>query len=212
MNSGKTLYMTYLLYKEFRKGKKIITNYHVNFPHYEINRDFLFFLGERNVVLQNVCFGLDELWIWLDCREAMENKVATYFFLQSSKDDSHIYLTAQNNGQNEKRLKENINMLSVCDRYLYNPEKHCYEKIVSPQRILPKEFWSKLRIKIIEYENRNYYIFSDFLPTGNVYFLKAQEAFSLYDTKQKIRRKEDHGPGDLTQLVADTKPNSTNST
>lgn len=182
--------MTLLLYFEYLRGKDIITNYHVNFPHYEINRDTLMDWGNKSISIKNTAFGFDELWIWLDCRDAMSNKVATYFFLQSSKDDMNIFMTSQDNSQNESRLRNNMHLLSSCDRVVWNPETKKYERITSKKRFLPPEMQERLFIRVKEYEKRNYYIFSDYLPTGNTRYIRAPKFYWLYDTTQKIRRQK----------------------
>ena len=148
MNSGKTLVMVYYGYKAYRQGYTIYTNFHVNFPHILINRDFVFYLGQEQPSLENTCFLLDELWIWLDCRDALSNKVATYFFLQSSKDDSLIYITSQAFSQNDKRIKENYHRLSMCNRQILKNDGKYYN-ISEDRRFLPEHINQRLYIRNI---------------------------------------------------------------
>jgi len=185
MNSGKTLYMTYLLYKDFLAGKSIFTNYDVNFTHNKINRDFLFYLGQKNYTFDNISMGLDELWILLDSRKSMENTTSTYFFNQSSKDDSRIYFTSQHNKQNDSRLRDNLHKISVCNRCILINGK--FKLIDSEERFLDKKYIDILYIQITEYKRINYYGTSDLIASKR-HYLKAKPLFNLFNTRQKIRR------------------------
>ena len=145
MNSGKTLYMTYKLYIAYCSGKTIITNYDLNFPHYKINLDWLKSLASNDeTVLDNVAMGFDELWLWMDSRSSGANKVGTYFFLQSSKDDTEIYMTSQHNGQLDIRLRNNMHKISQCSRVLKINGK--YVEIDEENRFLPEKYRPHLYI------------------------------------------------------------------
>ncbi len=184
MNSGKTLIMTYYGYKAHKQGYKVYSNYGVNFPHVLINRDFIFYLGQEQPNLGNSCFLLDELWIWLDCRDAVANKVATYFFLQSSKDDSKIYITSQAFSQNDKRIKENYHRLSICNRQILDEGK--FYNINEEKRFLPEELNRKLYIRNVEYKKSSSLYFA--LKKDFVMRLKADKIFPLFETRQKIKK------------------------
>jgi len=186
MNSGKTLFLTLCLYKDFLKGRTIITNYHVNFPHYQINRDYLFYLAQTQPDTRNISFGFDELWIYLDCRSSQENKIATYFFLQSSKGDTQVYITAQDNSQNDLRIRTNQHLLTVCERRILVDKK--LKKISDEQRHLPSWINNKLYIiartyvqKIVIYQRD--YVFK------KRQIIKAKPIFNLYDTNYKMKAK-----------------------
>lgn len=186
MNSGKTLTMTYYGFKAYKNGKTVYSNYHLNFPHKLINRDFIFMLGQEMPTLENSCFLLDELWIWLDCRDAISNKIATYFFLQSSKDDALIYITSQSFSQNDKRLKQNFHRLSICNRVLLIDGK--YNNLNEEKRFIPKELLSKLYIRNTEFKRTASLDFD--LKKDFTMHLKADIWFKLYDTTQKIKQTE----------------------
>lgn len=196
MNSGKTLYMTYRLFLDYCRGRTIVTNYDLNFPHIKINRDTLFFLGESNPSLKdffqskNISMGFDELWLWLDCREAINNRIATYFFLQSSKDDINIYITAQDNDQNEKRIRNNLHFFTGCERRLLDNSKFINVPFeFNEKRFLPMELYEKLYIKAITYKRESNFLYSNYQEYKKIY-LYARIIAKLYDTTQKIRRKE----------------------
>lgn len=189
MNSGKTLYLTLKLYLDWLAGRTIITNYNVNFPHYKINKDYLIELAKNQKTFVNCSFGFDELWIWLDARRNQENTVATYFFLQSSKDDSPIYLTAQTNQQNDKRLRDNLHRISICNRILLFPNDNEIYEIDEDYRFLKPELQEFLHIRIKEYRRR----FSTSsgrheLEKFNDFSISAKPIFKLFDTREKITK------------------------
>lgn len=182
MNSGKTLYMTYLLFLDYLKGRKIFSNYHLNFPHTIIKKEELIKLAKSGEPTDNISFGFDELWIWLDCRKAMENTIMTYFFLQSSKGDTKIYFTTQNEGQNDLRIKQNIHLISTCERRLLIEGK--FKKISDEIRILPPPFQRFLIIKVKTYVRRLIGLESELVKKKTTR-LVASKIFPLYDTNIK---------------------------
>lgn len=184
MNSGKTLVMTQYGYKACKQGKIIYSNYKLSFPHKLINRDFIFYLGQTQPTLENACFLLDELWIWLDCRDSQANKIATYFFLQSSKDDALIYITAQAFSQNDKRIKENYHRLSICNRQILHKGK--YYNINEEKRFLPPQLNNILHIRNMEYRRVTSLRMN--LKKDFTMRLRAKPFFGLYPTRQKIKK------------------------
>lgn len=190
MNSGKTLYMTYLGFLAFVNGKDIISSYDLTFTHRKINRDFLIWLAHKSdkedFVLDDTCFLLDELWIWLDARRNQANTVATYFFLQSSKSDSEIHITAQDNSQNDLRLRRNLHKISVCSRVLYlNGE---FKSISEEKRFLPEKYLDRLYIKVVELKKVNVGFMPQLIPVKTIH-IKAKPIFKLFDTRQRIYAK-----------------------
>lgn len=194
MSSGKTLYMTYKLYIAWLKGKTIITNYPVNFPHLRINQDWLLELVQNDdIVIENVAFGFDELWMWLmDSRRSMGNeaKVGSYFFLQSSKDDSEIYITAQDNTQNDRRLRDNLHRITECKRVLLIDDK--FISIGEENRFLERKYgeWINdyLFIEAQTYKRVLTMGVLDLKLTEKMH-IPAKLIFNLYDTSKKIKPK-----------------------
>lgn len=184
MNSGKTFVMAYHTFKDFLEGRLIYTNIPLNFPHILINRDFIFYLGKEQPTINNASFLLDELWIWLDCRDSIANTIATYFFLQSSKDDINIRISAQSFSQNDKRIKENFHKLSICKRVIKVNEK--FYDINSEKRFLPPEYIEKLYIQNTEFKRKNDVMGT--LVKTKIERIKANLFFSLYDTRLKVRK------------------------
>lgn len=184
MNSGKTLYMTYLLFLDFLKGRTIYTNFPLCFPHYLINKDYLIDLAKKQPNTTNHSYGFDELWIWLDCRTSQQNRIGSYFFLQSSKGDTKIYLTAQDNTQNERRIRFNQHLISICERRILINKK--LRKITSEKRILPVKYQNKLYIKVKTYSQK-IIGFDRELLLKDTQYIHAKTIFKLYDTNIKIK-------------------------
>ncbi len=183
MNSGKTLYMVFKLYTAWRSGKIIMTNLDLAFPHYKINRDFMIKLGQEQPVLENVAFGLDEFWIWFDAYQHRSGQVVSYFFNQSSKDDTEIYITLQHNRQIDVRLRDNCHKVYQCSRVLLQDGK--FLNISEEQRFLPEKYHKQLYIKVIEFKRISVGMVTEMIPINESY-IPAWIIFPLFDTRQKI--------------------------
>jgi len=186
MNSGKTLLMVKYGFFNFLRGRTIYSNFGLNFPHKLINSDFLLYIGKEQPSLDNCCFLLDELWLYLgDSRNSMSenNKLLSYFMLQSSKDmNLEIFITAQNVSQNDKRIKQNFHKLSYCSRFLRN-EKGKFVKLSEDKRFLEKEKQERLYIEEKLFFNH----YGGLKMKGKPLYHKANLWFGLYDTQQKIK-------------------------
>jgi hypothetical protein len=107
MGSGKTLSMTRELYKYYKKGHRIITNYGVGFPHERINFEELYEAAETQEEMNNLVIALDEVHIVLDSRSGMSgvNKVITFWLNQTRKMGVKLFYTTQYLHQIDKRLR-----------------------------------------------------------------------------------------------------------
>lgn len=194
-NSGKTAYLVNELFTDFTKGRIIITNIHLNFPHIKVNKDWLIERSLKQDIIEwlklnnipfkkgGLSFGFDELWIWLDARQSMANTIATYFFLQSSKDDSNIRFTAQTNNQNDRRIRDNLHRITECDRVLkYNDT---YFLIDNEERYLSPELNLFLYIQAEIFKRQERGGLTTFESYATKY-IKAMPLFELFDTSIKI--------------------------
>lgn len=196
-NSGKTADMVLKLYFDYLKGKTIITNFNVNFPHVRINRDFLIELAlkgeQKGIILEDVSFGIDEYWIWFDSRRAMsyENMISSYFLLQSSKTDTNIYMTAQRPNQLPYRVKENLHIYSDCSRVLKINNK--YYKIDNNHRFLKKfkniNPLNYLYIEVWDFYRSTKGMNEVFKKRKHPRYVPMKIIYKLYQTKQKIIQK-----------------------
>lgn len=100
---GKTLTMTYLLFKKWLvEGKKIYANYHLyKFPY--------MFVGSVSTFdkIEDGCFGGDELWLNVDARDRKSAKtIITNILAKSRKKNLIIYYTTQLLDSIDKRVKK----------------------------------------------------------------------------------------------------------
>jgi len=180
-NSGKTLSMTYYAYKYFKEGYNIYSNYNLSFPHTKLTKDLLVEFTKSKSQLNKAIFLVDEIYIILDARSfsGKLNKLFSYFVLQTSKRDVHLFGTAQYFNTVEKRFRENTNFMVYCARVVL--KDGTYYEIMDKKRILKTD---ELYIK-------NSFMIKDsnsFIPefTNKVYYLNAEPVFKLYDTRELL--------------------------
>ena len=92
---GKSAFMTEILYNDYLAGKKIITNYHVEFPHIRMSFAEIMLLPEE---LQDASVGLDELQVGASSRRSLSktNMDINKFFTQLRKRNITLYYATQN--------------------------------------------------------------------------------------------------------------------
>ena len=145
--SGKTLLLTWLLYKDYVLGKKIYTNFEVFFPHEIIDIQKMVTL---NVDLQNAVIGIDELHMICDSRRSgkKQNILMTYFVLQSRHRSVNFYYTTQHDGQVDKRIRENTDMNMICENLYIDSDgdglNDMFRIIVQDRRFRPIKFSQKI--------------------------------------------------------------------
>lgn len=184
MNSGKTLFMTHQGYIDYKKGRKIISNYELNYPHELITKEQVIALGKEQPDLYNTTFLFDEFWIWFDSRKSHDNTIATNLLLQSSKQDTRIFMTSQDNMQNDVRVRKNTHFYTTVERVI--KLGNAFRKIDEGERILDKSIQDKLYIKYKTYGMKIVgYTRMPYLKQSGL--IKASEIFRLYDTHQKIK-------------------------
>jgi len=112
---GKTLLMTRRLFRRYQQGYRILTNYHVNFPHEKLDADRLMKMGED---LQDCAIGIDELHVLMDSRNSQSgrNKLLSYFILQTRKRNVVLHYTTQHEMQVDVRLRRNTDYWVKCER------------------------------------------------------------------------------------------------
>lgn len=115
VGSGKTLLMTYFLYKYFNRDWRIMTNYGLKFKH---QKAIFETFQDLHIDLKHVGLGIDEIHLWMDSRTSMKkrNRVFSYFITQSRKRNLIFYWTSQRFGQVDKRLRENTDYLFSCKK------------------------------------------------------------------------------------------------
>jgi len=146
--SGKTLLMTIYLYKEYLSGKKIYTNYKVNFPHEIIDVKKMI---ELDIELKNSAIGIDEIHMICDARRSgrKQNILMSYFVLQSRHRSVNLYYTTQFDRQVDARIRENTDINMVCENIYIDSDgdgfNDLFRILTQDRRFRP----IKLRQKII---------------------------------------------------------------
>lgn len=145
--SGKTLLMTILLYIEYKKGKKIYTNYKVSFPHKIIDVKKMI---ELDVELQNTVIGIDELHMICDARRGgrKQNILMSYFILQSRHRSVNFYYTTQFDRQVDVRIRENTDINMVCENLYIDSDNDGFNDLfrilIQDRRIRPVQLRQKI--------------------------------------------------------------------
>ena len=118
LGAGKTLALTYLAWRNYRKGVKIYANYDLKIPYTPVKtiKDVL--------NMKEGFFAGDELWNWLDSRTSMKkkNQIVGNFLLTSRKRGVNFAFTTQTFGQIDLRIRR------VCD-FIAMPNLTVDEKI-----------------------------------------------------------------------------------
>lgn len=119
LGSGKTLLMTRYLYKDWRAGHKIYTNYKLKgIDHEIIDLTQVLDMHKNAFDLTNCSLGIDEITVFADCRKSGSklNRVISYFILQSRKRNVDIYFTTQNLGMIDLRLVNYMDVQIICEK------------------------------------------------------------------------------------------------
>lgn len=135
LGSGKTLGMTYLIFKSVLKYRRmgmrirVFANYHLSgIPFYYVHTP------DEILAMREGLFGGDELWLWLDSRASgsHRNLFMSRILAKSRKRNVEIFYTTQDISQIDKRIRkitelivfpslnknESICTLYICNRYL----------------------------------------------------------------------------------------------
>ena len=143
--SGKTLLLTFLLYQDYLRGKKIYTNYKVFFPHDIIDIKKMVSL---DVQLKDSVIGIDEIHMICDSRRSglKQNILMSYFVLQSRHRSVNFYYTTQHDGQVDKRENTDVNM--VCENLYLDSDNDglndLFRVIIQDRRFRPVRFKQKV--------------------------------------------------------------------
>lgn len=117
--SGKTVGAVRQAYKDYRRGRKIYANFHLNFPYTHINIDDI--LNFQN--LKNATILIDEASIAADCRNSAskQNKFTGYMLSQSRKNDVDVYFMNPDGNELDKRIRGNYDKLFSCSPLVDGP-------------------------------------------------------------------------------------------
>ena len=188
-SAGKTLSMSYYAYTYYLKGYTIYCNYGLKFPHKKISKKLIIEFLTKKKQLNKSVFLIDEIYLFLDSRSfgSKSSKLISYFLLQTSKRQTHLFGTAQYFNTVEKRFRENCNLKVFCSRVIYEKETDRFLEITGKERFI---------------ETKNLFIRMTFLIKRTIYgmveyddikkkYLKAETIFNLYDTTELLDLEDD---------------------
>lgn len=184
LGKGKTLTLTYLLFRKYLAKNTIFTNYHLDFPKFKSNsQPEIIFIDKLEDLLKmkHGYAGLDELWAYIDCRKSNTkmNKIVTGILLASRKRDINISYTAQSFFQVDKRLREVTDYLAVPT--LYSNNKIC-------------------RIAIYEIDAK-----TNYKHLIRTYKFKTEPIFKFFDTTEEVKVFGNEETKDESEPVEDKK-------
>lgn len=105
LGTGKTLLLTYIMWKKYLEGMTIYSNYHLN-KSYIPKYNFVDSASDIDNMTEGI-FGGDELWLWLDSRESpsKKNKFIASILIKSRKRGIDILYTTQSFMQIDIRVR-----------------------------------------------------------------------------------------------------------
>lgn len=182
MRSGKTLLTAIMLHDDHVKGKPIISNFNLSFPHEKLDVNSLdLAIRDKNTdYFDGKSIGIDEIHVFMDARGAGQkrNKMLSYFLTQSGKLDTTIYWTSQFMRQVDVRLRLNTQILYKIRRYII----HKGQKVALRQDDKRTDFL----IDAHKYFLRDSPKGMVFLYQKTITLKNPSKYFSLYDTRQRV--------------------------
>lgn len=136
MGTGKTCTTTAIAYGEFTQNKKkVISNYHVNFPYQHFDPEW-FLQNLEGEMLNNCVLLWDEGMQGLDSSVRSKfSRLALYFVAQTRKRGVDMYVCCHHIDELDKRLRRKFDVRGSCSGYEEDPCKGCNgEKVVSPKK------------------------------------------------------------------------------
>ena len=194
-NSGKTLAMTYYAYTYYKKGYDIYSNYNLKFSKlkndkrlHKLTMDKIIECVKNREQFNKAIFLIDEMYLFMDSRNfgSKKQKIMTYFLLQTSKRNVHLFGTAQVFNSVEKRFRENCNFMVFCSRVIKNENE--YLNVFDNMRFLIDS--ENLYIKNVFLIKRSIESLTEYYDK-KIFYLKAKNVFNLYDTTELINILED---------------------
>lgn len=178
-NSGKTLSMTYFALDYLRGGYKVYSNYGMNFKHEEIKIPIIMDWVKNKEQLNKSIVCLDEMYLMLDCRNfgSKSNKILSYFALQTSKRNVHLFGTAQYFNTIERRIRDNCGFIVKCSRFTKDRNGN-FNPLNKNLRILPK---TNIYIKLTVFVRKE-----GVLVRTGISYLHANPLYKLYDTSYLV--------------------------
>lgn len=122
--SGKTLTAVEYAYQESKRGKIVLSNIKLNFPHRRLTQSQIKDVMQQKF-LKNCVLLLDEIHTITDSRRSMTKKNIqwSYLYTQSRKRGVDIVATTQREMQVENRFRINCDYFVLCTQIQISPAK-----------------------------------------------------------------------------------------
>lgn len=116
MGSGKTCFLTYLMYLDYKAGRKVVADYGLKFPNTYLTLDQIATLPDE---IQGASVAVDEIHEAADSRSIFKkgNAGVTKLVSQIRKRKCVFYYTTQVLKKVDKRIRDVTDMFITCDPY-----------------------------------------------------------------------------------------------
>lgn len=137
---GKTLTLYMLLKLEYLLGKKVYTNFEVDFPHEILDINKLINLDEEII---NSAIGITEIHMICDSRRSgrPQNLQFSYFVTQSRHRSVNLYYDSQFGRQFDVRIRENTDINIISENLFIDSDNDgdndVFRLVIQDKRILP---------------------------------------------------------------------------
>lgn len=171
--TGKTLLVVKELYRQYKLGRKIYSNIHLNFPYEKINYNKIV-----NCEYENAVIFIDELQLLLSSRNwqnKTSRKICDSFLSMVRKKDLEFYGTTQLITKIDVRVRDEADYIYRCEKFILDGKEF---KIYGAY--VPKELKNNPTIIKVEVAE----LFTKKLI--NYQFL-ANEYYDKYDTRQIVK-------------------------
>jgi len=176
--------MVYYAYIYYRKGYDIYSNVGLKFPYTTLTRETLEEYTKSKKQFKKAIFLIDEAYLFFDSRRSGSklNRIFSYFMLQTSKRNVHLFVTAQFFHTLDKRFREHSHFQCHCVRML--KYKHRYIMLKSSVRLQNENINRLLYIKQVFFKNVG--LSWDYQNATKKFYLQARKVFPLYDTTELL--------------------------
>jgi len=163
LGSGKTIIMVRYLIKEYIMKHKIYANFGLKKIKYEpLNILTILEMDKKQLALNNICVGIDELTVFADCRKSGSklNRMISYFVLQTRKRNVTLYYTTQDISMIDLRLVDHTDIQILCSK-IYDKDNNQLNDYRHYSIIDFRESMIKPKITRIIFDITKYYEYYD---------------------------------------------------
>lgn len=177
--SGKTLFLVKKGFEAHKQGRKVYSNFALNYPHEIIDFEDLVECNLNKAVVL-----LDEAHIWgLDARSSMSKvnkKLVGGFIPQVRKQGVDLFATSQFPRQLDVRLRENSDYAFHMKKYLYDRKNKKLVDVTQSQQFSAEDI---MLVEVAFMRNED--------GKDGVFRFIANDFYKLYDTKEVVKLLDD---------------------